>query len=54
MYVSSVSISGDNLRINKNGTDTDLTIPYATNADTVDGKHAYDLVKYVDGRFAQY
>jgi hypothetical protein len=32
MYVASVSISGNYLRINKNGTNTDLTIPYATNA----------------------
>lgn len=31
-YVASVSISGNNLRINKNGANTDLTIPYATNA----------------------
>jgi hypothetical protein len=29
MYVASVSISGNNLRINKNGANTDLTIPYA-------------------------
>ena len=32
MYVASVSISGNNLRINKNGANTDLTIPYATSA----------------------
>lgn len=31
-YVASVSISGNNLRINKNGTNADLTIPYATSA----------------------
>ena len=39
-YVASVSISGNNLRINKNGVNTDLTIPYATNTDKVDGYHA--------------
>lgn len=39
-YVASVSISGNNLRINKNGVNTDLTIPYAINADKLDGKHA--------------
>jgi hypothetical protein len=43
VYVKSVSISGNNLRINKNGTNTDLTIPYASNADTVDSHHAPDL-----------
>ena len=32
MYVASVSISGNNLRINKNGANTDLTIPYASSA----------------------
>lgn len=30
--VSSVSINGNTLRVTKNGTNTDLTIPYATNA----------------------
>ena len=38
--VRSVSINGNYLRVNTNGTNTDLTIPYATNADTVDGYHA--------------
>ena len=32
VYVKSVSISGNSLRINKNGTDNDLTIPYASKA----------------------
>ena len=32
LYVQSVSISGDKLRISKNGANTDLTIPYATKA----------------------
>lgn len=36
MYVASVSISGNNLRINKNGTNTDLTIPYAINSSGAD------------------
>lgn len=36
-YVASVSISGNYLRINKNGVNTDLTIPYATNANNWGG-----------------
>ena len=31
-YVSSVALNGNYLRVTKNGTNTDLTIPYATNA----------------------
>ena len=32
-YVSNVSISGNYLRVTKNGSNSDLTIPYATSAD---------------------
>ena len=41
--VRSTTINGNFLRVNTNGTDVDLTIPYATSAgdaDTVDGFHA--------------
>jgi hypothetical protein len=38
--VRSTTINGNYLRVNTNGTNNDLTIPYATNADTVDGYHA--------------
>ena len=31
-YVASVSVSGNNLVVNKNGTNTNITVPYATNA----------------------
>ena len=41
--VRSTIINGNYLRVNTNGTNTDLTIPYATNADTVDGYHFSDL-----------
>lgn len=36
MYVASVSISENNLRINKNGANTDLTIPYASHSTILD------------------
>ncbi len=39
-YVSGVALNGNYLRVTKNGANTDLTIPYATNADTLDGFHA--------------
>ena len=42
--VRSTTINGNYLRVNTNGTNTDLTIPYATNADTVDGYHHSDFV----------
>lgn len=45
-YVASVSISGNNLRINKNGSNSDLTIPYATNADMVDNVHLENILTY--------
>ena len=41
--VRSTTINGNYLRVNTNGTNTDLTIPYATNSDTVDGYHFSDL-----------
>ena len=50
MYVSSLTTSGNYLRWVKNGSNNDITIPYATsagNADTVDNKHADDFAKRV-------
>jgi hypothetical protein len=47
--VRSTTINGNYLRVNTNGTNTDLTVPYATsagNADTIDNLHAADLVKF--------
>ena len=38
--VRATTINGNYLRVNTNGTNADLTIPYATNADTVDSQHA--------------
>lgn len=38
--VRSTTINGNYLRVNTNGTNSDLTIPYATNADKIDGYHA--------------
>lgn len=43
-YVSAVALNGNNLRVTKNGSNSDLTIPYATNADTVDSRHATGFV----------
>jgi hypothetical protein len=40
--VRSATINGNYLRVNTNGTNADLTIPYATNADMLDGLHDYD------------
>lgn len=37
--VRSTTINGNYLRVNTNGTNADLTIPYATNADMVDSWH---------------
>ena len=37
--VRAATINGNYLRINTNGTNADLTIPYATNADLLDGQH---------------
>lgn len=42
-YISNVAISGNYLRVTKNGSNSDLTIPYATNSDTVDGYHVTSL-----------
>lgn len=53
--VRSTTINGNFLRVNTNGTNVDLTIPYASsagyadsagNADTVDSLHASDFVKF--------
>jgi len=42
-FVSSLGVSGNNLTWTKNGASNNITIPYATNADTVDNKHASDF-----------
>jgi hypothetical protein len=50
--VHSTTINGNYLRVNTNGTNTDLTIPYATsagNADTVDNLHLYTRTLGVNG-----
>lgn len=47
--VRSTIINGNYLRVNTNGTIADLTIPYATNADTVDGLHAKDFSRSFSG-----
>lgn len=47
--VRATTINGNYLRVNTNGTNADLTIPYATsagNADTVDNLHASNLVRF--------
>lgn len=44
--VRAVTINGNYLRVNTNGTNADLTIPYATNADKVDGYHISDSQLY--------
>lgn len=49
-YVSSLTISGNQLRWVKNGSNNDITIPYATNADTVDGYHVSKLL-HLDGYY---
>lgn len=41
--VRATTINGNYLRVNTNGTNADLTIPYATNADKLDGYHAADM-----------
>jgi len=46
LYVSSLTTSGNYLRWVKNGSNNDITIPYATNADTVDSLHASDIARF--------
>ena len=43
-FVTALGTSGNYLTYTKNGSTTNLTVPFATNADTVDGKHASDFV----------
>lgn len=38
-YITSLGTSGDHLTWTRNGTTSNITVPYATNADTVDGVH---------------
>lgn len=42
--VRSTTINGNYLRVNTNGTDNDLTIPYAINADKLDGYHLSSIL----------
>lgn len=44
--VRSTIINGNYLRVNTNGTNADLTIPYATNADKLDGYHETTFFRY--------
>ena len=43
LYVTSITTNGNSLRWVKNGSNNDITIPYATNSDTVDGYHEYNF-----------
>lgn len=43
LYVTALGTNGNYLTWTKNGTANNLTVPYATNADTVDGYHASGL-----------
>jgi hypothetical protein len=46
-YVSNVALSGNYLRITKNGANTDLTIPYATSATSAEkAEYTYSIYKY--------
>lgn len=43
LYVTALGTNGNYLTWTKDGTANNLTVPYATNADTVDGYHASEL-----------
>lgn len=53
-YVSSVNISGNYLVVNKNGVNTNITVPYASNADKLDGLQLASLVRCDLGKTAPF
>ena len=48
------SANGNSTRITIGGVTKDLTVPYASNADTLDGTHGTEFLRLTGARFSQY
>ena len=48
------SANGNSTRITIGGVTKDLTVPYASNADTLDGLHGTEFLRLTGAKFAQY